>query len=212
MRRFSFTLLASTLLAGGAFAQTGQPAGATITIIPPTAPTAATAPTVTPPAQPKLPQPGGASMVGGSLMEHPNVLQPGTPQATPVAAAPSAADSTATADQRFNEMDTNHDGVVTRQELIEGASQHFNLMDGNHDGNITKAEAEASFGIQAAPQAQAVPAGAAGAAPTSTTPATALPPAAQQGTPTVPSSAPTTPSTGGLPVQPPVPGKMPQHY
>ena len=40
----------------------------------------------------------------------------------------------------WNEMDANHDGVVTVEEHAANAKALFDKMDANHDGKLTKAE------------------------------------------------------------------------
>jgi hypothetical protein len=36
--------------------------------------------------------------------------------------------------------DTNHDGVVSKAEYLAAQDQRFDMMDGNHDGQLSKAE------------------------------------------------------------------------
>ena len=40
-------------------------------------------------------------------------------------------------------MDTNKDGVLTRAEALDAAGKRFDEMDANHDGKVTKEEAKA---------------------------------------------------------------------
>lgn len=40
--------------------------------------------------------------------------------------------------------DANHDGVVTRDEVLAAAAQHFTMRDANRDGNLTKEERAAA--------------------------------------------------------------------
>lgn len=40
--------------------------------------------------------------------------------------------------------DANHDGVITREEMLADADQRFNAMDTNHDGKVTPEERAAS--------------------------------------------------------------------
>ena len=44
----------------------------------------------------------------------------------------------------FSQLDKNHDGFLTHQELpsTEMLDQHFSVADSNHDGKLSKAEAE----------------------------------------------------------------------
>lgn len=41
--------------------------------------------------------------------------------------------------------DTNHDGVVTKDEFVAAALKHFDMMDANHDGTVTPAERKAAM-------------------------------------------------------------------
>jgi Ca2+-binding EF-hand superfamily protein len=47
------------------------------------------------------------------------------------------------ADRMFDQMDANHDGVVTRKEFDDFHDKWFKEMDANHDGKITREELEA---------------------------------------------------------------------
>lgn len=47
--------------------------------------------------------------------------------------------------RRWDKLDVNHDGVITREEYLREASERFDLADTNHDGKLTRAEAEAFF-------------------------------------------------------------------
>lgn len=40
--------------------------------------------------------------------------------------------------------DANHDGVITREEMLADVDQRFNRMDTNHDGKIDQAERDAA--------------------------------------------------------------------
>lgn len=40
--------------------------------------------------------------------------------------------------------DANHDGIITREEMLADADQRFAAMDANHDGKVTPEEREAS--------------------------------------------------------------------
>jgi len=42
-------------------------------------------------------------------------------------------------------MDANGDGKVSRDEFITGTLRRFDMMDANHDGQLTKAERQAAF-------------------------------------------------------------------
>ena len=44
----------------------------------------------------------------------------------------------------FDEMDTNHDGVVTREEYVAYQKKRFDEFDGNHDGKIDAKEIASS--------------------------------------------------------------------
>ncbi len=46
------------------------------------------------------------------------------------------------ADRMFEEMDTNHDGVVTKKEFDAFHDKRFQELDANHDGKITREEME----------------------------------------------------------------------
>ncbi len=48
------------------------------------------------------------------------------------------------ADRMFDEMDTNHDGVVTKKEFDAFHDKRFKELDANHDGKITREEMEAA--------------------------------------------------------------------
>jgi hypothetical protein len=83
----------------------------------------------------------------------------------------SAADAAKTAGERFDQLDTDHDGTlsaaeveaaangpggrmlrradlngdgkITKDEFLSGQKQRFDMMDADHDGQLTKAEREA---------------------------------------------------------------------
>lgn len=67
----------------------------------------------------------------------------------PVNAVAGAAASTAGAasgvglGRIFNEADTNHDNVVTREEFLAKAERHFGMADTNKDNKITREEMQA---------------------------------------------------------------------
>jgi len=46
--------------------------------------------------------------------------------------------------QRFEKLDANGDKVVTKAELLSGATKHFDLADANKDGSVTPAERKAA--------------------------------------------------------------------
>ena len=46
-------------------------------------------------------------------------------------------------DRMFDEMDANHDGVITREESIAFSNKKFDERDTNHDGKVTRAEWDA---------------------------------------------------------------------
>ncbi len=48
------------------------------------------------------------------------------------------------ADRMFDEMDANHDGVVTKKEFDAYHDKRFKELDANHDGKITREEMEAA--------------------------------------------------------------------
>src|SRR5262249_1958154 len=62
---------------------------------------------------PKLPQPGAASLTGGAIFQ-----PPAAPVNHPVAMpSEAAAIPVAEADRKFDEIDANHDGVISREEF-----------------------------------------------------------------------------------------------
>lgn len=40
----------------------------------------------------------------------------------------------------FDKLDTNHDGVISKQEWLNDASKKFDAADTNHDGKLSKTE------------------------------------------------------------------------
>ena len=47
--------------------------------------------------------------------------------------------------RRWDKLDTNHDGFVSKDEYLREASERFDLADTNHDGKLSKEEAETFF-------------------------------------------------------------------
>lgn len=43
-----------------------------------------------------------------------------------------------------SQFDANHDGVISRQEFVNGPTSIFDLADANHDGRVTLAELDAA--------------------------------------------------------------------
>jgi hypothetical protein len=71
---------------------------------------------------------------------------PATP-ATPATPGSPANPLTPGGDQRpsrFDEIDTNHDGVITRDEFLAAEKQRFDEYDANHDGKIDAKEIASS--------------------------------------------------------------------
>ncbi len=69
-----------------------------------------------------------------------------TPPATPStpAANPLAPGGGPQRPSRFDEIDTNHDGVITRDEFLAGEKKRFDEFDTNHDGKIDAKEVASS--------------------------------------------------------------------
>ncbi|MEJ0009914.1 MAG: EF-hand domain-containing protein [Alphaproteobacteria bacterium] len=117
------------------------------------APTLVTAPpaSASPPPMPAIP---GVTVVTPTTTVTPTPNGPAvvttTPSAPPPAAKaapgnpPSPAAKAGRGDPRFDEMDANHDGTLTRQEMIDAAGRRFDAMDTNHDGVVTREEAAAA--------------------------------------------------------------------
>jgi Ca2+-binding EF-hand superfamily protein len=64
---------------------------------------------------------------------------PGTPAAVP--ATPPATEAKPT---RFDEIDTNHDGFISRDEFLAAEKKRFDELDTNHDGKIDAKEIASS--------------------------------------------------------------------
>lgn len=58
----------------------------------------------------------------------------------PVAAGSSTTAPTASKPSRFDEIDTNHDGFLSRDEFIAGEKKRFDELDSNHDGKLDAKE------------------------------------------------------------------------
>jgi Ca2+-binding EF-hand superfamily protein len=67
---------------------------------------------------------------------------PATP-ATP-GANPTPGPATAPRPSRFDEIDTNHDGVITKDEFLKAEKDRFDEFDTNHDGKIDAKEIASS--------------------------------------------------------------------
>lgn len=65
----------------------------------------------------------------------PKPAAPAKPAAAPPAAAPSS---------RFDEVDTDHDGFISREEFLAGQKKRFDEFDTNHDGKIDAKEMASS--------------------------------------------------------------------
>lgn len=103
-----------------------QPVTTTIS----TSPNAIATPTVSAPAAPATP----------------TITAPVAPRvASPAAALPAPAAQAASTglSKVFDEADTNHDGVVTREEFLAKAERHFGMADTNKDNKITREEMQA---------------------------------------------------------------------
>lgn len=64
---------------------------------------------------------------------------PGNPDAVPATPATTEAKPT-----RFDEIDTNHDGFISRDEFLAAEKKRFDELDTNHDGKIDAKEIASS--------------------------------------------------------------------
>ena len=72
---------------------------------------------------------------------------PKTPATPATPATPDAnrlASGGAQRPSRFDEMDTNHDGVITKDEFLAGEKKRFDEFDTNHDGKVDAKEIASS--------------------------------------------------------------------
>lgn len=65
-------------------------------------------------------------------------------QAAPKQPAGTSATAPAAKPSRFDEMDKNHDGFLSRDEFLAGEKQRFDEFDTNHDGKIDAKEIASS--------------------------------------------------------------------
>jgi len=62
----------------------------------------------------------------------------------PAAAPPAAPDAAPAKPTRFDEIDTNHDGFISRDEFLASEKKRFDEFDTNHDGKIDAKEIASS--------------------------------------------------------------------
>ena len=70
----------------------------------------------------------GATAIAGVAIAQPDMPPPGSP------------DGHGPGHGMMMRVDTNNDGVVTREEILVPADKHFDMLDANHDGQISRDE------------------------------------------------------------------------
>lgn len=86
----------------------------------------------------QAPMGGTMPMQAAPMGQQPGMQQPGMQNGQPP--APPTGGGGMGLGKVFEEADTNHDNVVTREEFLAKAERHFGMADTNKDGKITREE------------------------------------------------------------------------
>jgi hypothetical protein len=79
-----------------------------------------------------------------TALVHAQVVPKPVPGAAATTAQPAAPDATEGKPTRFDEIDTNHDGFISRDEFLAAEKKRFDEFDTNHDGKIDTKEIASS--------------------------------------------------------------------